>query len=208
MSSRRQRSIPLGGRYRQVSLYYFLPLVFCQNWHLGAYVLFSGCISVCYLPKLSFCPGWPIFCLYVCLLLAKNTEQLWQVHFRQLELEVKSPYWHDHFASQPREIYINFNSSLWQYIKYISRPSDRVLWATITYIQFQLASFPGMSTFRCELLLSNYHLKPNWYSCQPYPVCNYWKYLFGLRMVGFVRGVCRELLECHKVLHVCPSAMP
>ena len=81
LCARRQRSIPLGGRYRQVSLYYFLPLVICQNWHLGAYVLFLGCISVCYVPKLSFWSVWSIFCLYVCSLLAKTQKQFWQVHW-------------------------------------------------------------------------------------------------------------------------------
>ena len=59
MSSRRHRSIPLGGRYRHVSLYHFCMEETWEHvpvhWRQGKYRLWVNCL-VCWMPASNACP--------------------------------------------------------------------------------------------------------------------------------------------------------
>ena len=50
-----------------------------------------------------------------------------------------------------------------------------------------------------QLLYANYQLKPKWHSCQPISGLRFLKILFGSHVLGSLRGMCRELLERHRV---------
>ena len=116
-------------------------------------------------------PRYIVHIKFLCTLLANRVEE---------------PYHCVHFTSQL--VKINMSIS----IEAHWRPSDRIFWSTITFVQ-------SWSTM--EWRFSQVPLKSNWRARQSMPGLHLLKSLFVSLALSFLAGRCWELLECHKVTY-------